>query len=86
MPGWVDIESLTTGEVWRIRAETGPIHDVDCDGSVNSIDAVLILQFDAGLIDTLACGWNADVNDDGLANAIDATLILQYDAGLLETL
>ena len=86
MPGWVDIESLTTGEVWRIRAETGPIHDVDCDGSVNSIDAVLILQFDAGLAAGLPCEWNGEGNGDGLANAIDATLILQYDAGLLETL
>jgi hypothetical protein len=60
--------------------------DVNCDGDVNSIDGALVLQSDAGLIDSLPCPQNADVSGDGLVNAIDATLILQYDAGLIGSL
>ena len=58
--------------------------DVNCDGNVNAIDAALILQKTAGLIDTLACHDAGDVNDDNLLNAIDAALMLQYDAGLID--
>jgi hypothetical protein len=59
--------------------------DVNCDGNVNSIDAALVLQFDAALIASLPC-QNADVNADGATNAIDAALILQFDAGLIDSL
>ena len=60
--------------------------DAGCDGSVDSIDATLILQFDAGLISSVACAAAADVNGDGRVNSIDATLILQFDAALIDTL
>ena len=58
--------------------------DVNNDGSVNSIDAALILQFVAGLLDTLTCLDRADVNVDGLVNSIDAALVLQFVAGLID--
>ena len=64
----------------------GPVGDVTCDGLVNSIDAALVLQYDAGLIDSLSCAQNADVNVDGAVNSIDAALILQYDARLIDRL
>jgi hypothetical protein len=57
--------------------------DVDCGGSVNSIDAALILQLSAGLTGSLQCQEKADVNEDGAIDAIDAALVLQYDAGLI---
>jgi hypothetical protein len=57
--------------------------DVDCSGVATSIDAQLVLQFDAQLLSALSCGINADVSGDGRVNSIDATLILQYDAGLI---
>ncbi len=60
--------------------------DVNCDDSINSIDAALVLQFGAGLLSSLACAAAADVNHDGSVNAIDAALILQYSAGLLPAL
>jgi hypothetical protein len=61
----------------------GLIGDVNCDGSVNSIDAAILLQLAAGLIGGVGCPANADVNEDGQVNAIDAQLILQYSAGLI---
>lgn len=60
--------------------------DADGSGSVNAIDAALILQLSAGLITTLPCAVCADVNGDGASNAIDAALVLQYDAGLIDHL
>ena len=50
------------------------------------IDAAFVLQFNAGLLDSLPCEENADVNTDGSSNAIDALLILQFVAGLLDSL
>ena len=61
--------------------------DVDCDGRVNSIDALYILQFHAALMPALPCPEAADVNGDGSVDSIDALLILQCLAcGPLETL
>jgi len=60
--------------------------DANCDGNVNSIDAALVLQYSAGLIDSLACQEAADANHSGSVNAIDAALILQYVAGLIASL
>jgi len=57
--------------------------DVNDDGSVNSVDAQLVLQLKAGLIDTLANVASADVNGDGEVTSVDAALILQKDAGLI---
>ena len=64
----------------------GLVGDANCDGGVNSIDAALVLQLDAGLLGALGCELNADVNNDGNINAIDAALILQFTAGLLDSL
>lgn len=61
----------------------GVIGDVDCNGSIDSIDAALVLQLTAGLVGSLSCEENADANEDGRVDSIDAALILQLTAGLL---
>ena len=60
--------------------------DVDCDSAANSIDATLVLQLDAGLVDALDCQQNGDVNGDSSVDSLDAALILQFDAGLIDSL
>src|SRR3990167_1724598 len=58
--------------------------DVNCDGNTNAIDAELVLQKGARLVDSLECEEAGDVNGDSLLNAVDAAIILQYDAGLID--
>ena len=60
------------------------IGDVSCSGRTDSIDAALLLQFDAGLLGYLRCHETADMNLDGSMNAFDAALVLQITAGLLD--
>ncbi len=57
--------------------------DANCDMTLNAIDATLLLQFVAGLVEDLACIHIADVSGDGLVDSRDAMLILQFEAGLL---
>ncbi len=63
-----------------------PMGDVNCDGAINAVDALLILQASAGLARRLACGQNVDVNGDGSINAVDVAIVLQYVAGLIPAL
>jgi len=60
--------------------------DADCGGTVDSIDAMLALQLDAGLIPSVPCPANADVNADARVDSLDALAILQYVAGLVGSL
>ena len=67
-------------------SKTGDLND---DGTANSVDALLVLFYDAGLSKPSAAQanrWfaNADVNCDTTVNALDATLILQAGAGLYD--
>jgi hypothetical protein len=57
--------------------------DVNDDGEVNAIDAQLILQFKAALLDELENPESADVNNSGDITSVDAALILQLEAGFI---
>jgi hypothetical protein len=54
--------------------------DVDCDGSVNSVDALLILRRAAALEVDANCQVSNDVDCSGLLNSIDALKILRHVA------
>jgi hypothetical protein len=60
--------------------------DVSCDGRTNSVDAALILQYDAGLTTSFRCPEGADVNADGSVNGVDAAVVLRLEAGLIDRL
>ncbi|MCH8994234.1 MAG: hypothetical protein IH959_04615 [Chloroflexi bacterium] len=94
-PGWNDgdgscfddFSHFAPGTNINFIVESDRNGDVNGDGSTNSVDAAIVLQFDAGFIDSLPNGnANGDVNGDGVANSIDAALILQFNAGLLDSL
>jgi len=63
-----------------------PVGDANCSSAVDSIDANIVLQSTAQLIDNAPCVSAADADRDGVVESIDATLILQYTAGLLGNL
>ncbi len=77
-----------TGTSTPVVTPTPPalVGDANCDGVVNSIDVALVLQYEAGLLRSLACQQAADANRDGAVDALDAALILQYVAGLVDRL
>jgi subtilisin family serine protease len=78
--------ATSTATPTRTPTPAGLAGDASCDRRVNSLDAALILQRDAGLLAALPCAGNGDVNEDGRVNSLDATLVLQYGAGLLDHL
>ena len=60
--------------------------DTNCDELTDAIDAALVLQLTAALLDALPCPDGGDVNQDNVTNSIDAALILQFNAGLVPEL
>jgi hypothetical protein len=66
-----------------VSAGVQPSGDANCDGVVSSLDAVIVLQVDAGLLDRAPCHLQADASFDGIVNSLDAAIILQREAGLL---
>ena len=69
-----------------IQVPPPALGDANCDGHVDSVDAVVILQFFARLSESLPCESVADANGNGTIGSIDAALILQLDAGLIDFL
>ena len=62
-----------------VVAETGLLGDVDGNGTVDSTDARLVLQYAVGKIGETAITMTAaDVNGDNAVDSTDARLILQY--------
>mgnify|MGYP004640719291 FL=1 len=57
--------------------------DVNNDEAVNSADALIILQYSAGIIEDININ-RADINGDGKVNSADALQVLQTAVGLLK--
>ncbi|MBO4847754.1 MAG: CotH kinase family protein [Clostridia bacterium] len=56
----------------------GLLGDVDGNGVVNTADALLILRYAMGLLDTLPHIENADYDGSGTIDTADALLVLRY--------
>lgn len=67
----------------EVTAGSVLLGDANCDGAVGAIDAALLLQQGAGLLQSIPCPENGDVSGDGMIGAVDAALILQFAAGLV---
>ena len=90
-PDGADIAATVIDDTVTITSEAGGTGDVNCDGQVNTVDGMFIMQYDVGLrtasdqcpppADTLYLA-NCDVSDDGQCNAVDALFILQCDVGI----
>lgn len=59
--------------------------DVNNDGKVDIIDALMVAQYSAGIIPTGFVYANADINNDGNVNIADALRIAQLSAGNTDT-
>lgn len=79
------VAALVTLAVLVTPASAGvqPAGDANCDGVVTSLDAVFVLQYDAGLLEKAPCQVQADASFDGVVNSLDAAIILQREARLL---
>ena len=75
-----DTAACDAGAFERQDPRCLPRGDANHDGRTNAIDAFLILQYEAELIEDISC--SADVNIDGIVYVSDATIVLQISAGL----
>jgi len=58
--------------------------DVNSDGMVNIVDALMVAQYSVGLQPAPFSISAADVNGDGLLTIVDALLIAQYSVGIIK--
>lgn len=73
------ISAHGTGSTW-----SGIMGDVDNDRSVTVMDALLVLRFSMGLINTLPAMQAADVDGSGTIDVADALRILRIGMGLIQ--
>ena len=60
--------------------------DVNEDGEINFLDAIMVLRYDAEIIELEESQLKvADVNGDGEVNFLDAIMILRYDAEIIDS-
>jgi len=61
------------------------VGDVDCNGQIQSTDALGILRHVAGLVPDAPCLNVADTDCDADTDAVDGLAVLKYVAGLPPT-
>ena len=60
--------------------------DVNGDGGINFLDAIMVLRHDAEIIELEENQLKAaDVNKDGEVNFLDSIMILRYDAEIIDS-
>jgi hypothetical protein len=70
--------------IWTAEAPF-TVGDANGDGTVNPLDALMLLQCYVGMLDAEAITLTAcDCNGDGTVNPLDALLLLQYYIGMID--
>ena len=75
------VVSKTPTATLELTIVDGELGDVNRDGVIDDEDAQMILDYEAGLLDTELVKVLADVSGDGVIDSNDAVLIRQYIAG-----
>ena len=70
-------------EVNRTKASTSFLGDVNTDGMIDILDALLVARFYVGFQVNLFDSEAADVNCDGIVDIIDALILARYYVGLI---
>ena len=73
---FVAIFSVVFCNVFATHA-SNPNGDINGDGKVNSMDALIVLQYSVGLSVDIKDFRAGDVNGDMILNSVDALIILQ---------
>ena len=79
----VSTKGIVAWQAGLHRIDLAVSGDANCDMTLSAVDATLVLQLEARLVDDVPCSHIADVTGDGLVDSRDAVLILQFEAGLL---
>lgn len=80
---FVVIFSVVFCNVFTTHASS-PNGDINGDGKVNSMDALIVLQYSVGLSVDIKDFRAGDVNGDMILNSVDALIILQVSVGLIK--
>lgn len=65
-----------------VAAPTYELMDVNCSGTADVVDALLITQIEVGTSEPMVGCGSGDSNNDGQTNVIDALLITQCEVGI----
>jgi hypothetical protein len=84
--GYIRFNVSSTPQVTPTPVVTGTAGDVNNDGTVNIVDALMTAQYYVGLNPQGFVSARADVNCDGNITVVDALMIAQYYVGLLNSL
>ena len=79
------VASTTPTAVIPLTISSGTMGDVNHDGTIDSADAQMILDYEAQNLTGSLSPALADVSGDGVIDSNDAVLIEQYIAGKLDS-
>ncbi len=81
-----DNDTSTDSDTGSTTTQSVLIGDANLDGKINSVDALLVLRYSAGLASLSSIQvFVSEVNGDGKINSVDALAILRYSAALATT-
>lgn len=75
------LSAVSLAAALTVNSFAANLGDVNGDGSVNSQDALMVLQYSVGINDKNFIKANADLNGDGRINSADALKILLISVG-----